>query len=216
MTKVIVHGPSFPGYTKTILLTLEEKGIDYDLRPFDFPGRPDGFERLNPFLKVPVIEHDDIVLYEASAIARYLDEAFDGPTLQPATPIARGRMNQIVSIMDQIGAPLLLRTIYTQRFIERVQSEPHDEAAIRQALPVAQICIAEFERVATTALFLAGKTLSLADLFVFPSLAYFADTVEGEDMLSTCPALRDWMTRMSERPSVQKVGLPELLAPKAA
>ncbi len=46
----------------------------------------------HPFAKVPAFEHDGFELYETAAIMRYVDETFEGPSLQPDEPRARARM----------------------------------------------------------------------------------------------------------------------------
>ena len=38
---------------------------------------------LHPFDRVPIFQHGDFTLYETSAIATYVDEAFEGPALSP-------------------------------------------------------------------------------------------------------------------------------------
>ena len=214
MSAITIHSPPYAGYTKVVLLTLEEKGVEYHLKAFDFPDRPQGFEKLNPFNKVPVIEHDGFVLYEVSAIARYIDEGFDGPPLQPEDLKSRARMNQIIAIMDQVGAPDLLRTVYSQRFVEKVHDGEPDEGAIAAALSRSEITLSVLDQFASESPFLAGLSISLADFFVMPNFAYFADTKEGEQMLADHPSLAAWLDTMKERPSVQKVGLPDLPAPK--
>jgi len=215
---IILHGPSFAGYTKAVRLVLEEKGVPYRLNHFDFPGRPAGYEQLNPFGKVPVLQHGSFVLYEASAVARYVDEAFDGPPLQPTGVMARARMNQILSIMDQVGAPALLRTVYSGRFQQRVLRVTVDDAAITAALPTCERCLVEFQRILQEGqdAFLTGAELTIADLFVAPNLAYFCDTEEGEAMLGRHADLGAWLARMATRSSVARFGLPELPAPKHA
>lgn len=211
----ILHGMSYSGYVKVIRLVLDEKGISYQFVPFDMPIPPD-FIRLNPFKKVPVLQHGDFVLYEAVAIARYLDEGFDGIALQPQELQPRSRMAQIISIMDQVGAPMMLRTVYYQRFIQKILQQPHDESSVQVGLEQCKLCLMVFEDILADHSYLVGNDITLADLFVAPNIFYFDDSVEGEIMLNQFPKLRQWMGRMKERPSVQKVGLPELPAPKAA
>ena len=41
---------------------------------------------LNPFGRVPTLVHDGFVLYETTAITRYIDEAFGGTRCSPAMP----------------------------------------------------------------------------------------------------------------------------------
>ena len=215
MSGLVLYGMPFAGYVKVIRLVLEEKGILYEFSSFGLPI-PSDFAKLNPFNKVPALEHGDFVLYEAVAIARYLDEGFDGVALQPSDVQQRSRMAQIISIMDQVGAPMMLRTVYYQRFIEKILKQPHDETAIQMGLKPCELCLTVFQTILGNNHYLVGDEVTLADLFVAPNIFYFDDTSEGELMLNQFPQLRRWMNRMKEQTSVQKVGLPELPPPKAA
>jgi glutathione S-transferase len=62
-------------------LTLEEKAVDYNLVTVDiFAAGSPAREQVarDSFGKIPAFEHDSFRLYEAGAIARYIDEAFAG------------------------------------------------------------------------------------------------------------------------------------------
>ena len=103
MTEVTLYGPHWSAYTRTARLTLIEKGVHHVLEEIDFSGGrgmpPEHLAR-HPFAKVPALRHGNYLLYETSAICRYVDAAFAGPPLQPADPKALGRMAQIVAILD--------------------------------------------------------------------------------------------------------------------
>ena len=57
----------------------------------------EAYRELHPFGKIPAMRHGDVTLFETSAIARYIDETFPGPRLQPADPRERAVMNQWIS-----------------------------------------------------------------------------------------------------------------------
>src|SRR5258706_15063859 len=103
MATPIIHGPAYSTYTRTARLALEEKGVAYQPDEVDMLAgatqKPAPLAR-PPFGKVPAFPHDDLSLYETAAIARYADEAFPGPKLQPADVKRRARMMQIISIID--------------------------------------------------------------------------------------------------------------------
>ena len=89
MSNPTLHGPAFSTYVRSVRITLTEKGVAYDLREINFlEGWPDGYENLHPFMKVPVFEHEDLVLYETPAIMVYINTAFDGPALMPVSDIS--------------------------------------------------------------------------------------------------------------------------------
>src|SRR4051794_24067433 len=106
MTAVTLHGPAYSTYARTARLVLEEKGVPYELREVDLLAgatQQPAYLELQPFAKVPAFEHDGFRLYETAAIARYVDEAFPGPRLQPSDAKRRARMTQIIAIIDSYG-----------------------------------------------------------------------------------------------------------------
>ena len=95
MADVILHGVAPSTYTRTARLTCEGKGVSYQLEPVEF-----GSARhlaLHPFGKIPILEHGSTRIFETLAIARYVDEAFKGPALQPADAKGRALMTQWIS-----------------------------------------------------------------------------------------------------------------------
>jgi glutathione S-transferase len=152
---------------------------------------------------VPVIEHGDFRLYETQAILRYVDAAFPGTALQPTEPRAAARMNQIMGISDwyvfrDVGVGIVFQRIVGPVLLGRAA----DEAAVKEALPKAQVCIRELDRLLGSQPYLAGDALSLADLMVAPQLDYFAATPEGRSLLAGT-GLEAWLGRMNARPSLR-------------
>ena len=85
MTTPVVYGPRYSTNVRSTLLTLEEKGVAYDIDEVDIfagQGQEPAHLARHPFGKVPAFEHEGLVLYETCAIMRYIDEAFQGPRLQ--------------------------------------------------------------------------------------------------------------------------------------
>ena len=75
-------GYRYSVYLRIARLVLAEKGVAFtqvEVNPF--AGAPDWYLALHPFGRVPTLRHGDFVLYETSAISRYVDAAFDGPAL---------------------------------------------------------------------------------------------------------------------------------------
>ncbi len=103
MARPIVYGARYSAYVRIVLLTLIEKGVAHDVVEVDVfaeGGPPAEHLVRHPFGKIPAFAHDGVQLYEAAAIARYVDEAFPGPALQPADPRVRARMAQAIGLLD--------------------------------------------------------------------------------------------------------------------
>lgn len=202
MADPIIHGPAYSTYVRTVRLVCLEKGVPYQLQEFDFlAGMPAEHLRRQPFGKVPAFEHDGFLLYETFAIARYIDEAFAGPALQPAEVKARARMTQICQIIDSYLYGPAIATIVIQRAIVPKMGGITDEAAITAALPAVTTALRALSDLLGAQTWLAGATLSLADLHLAPVFGYFTQMPEAS-LLAETPNLQGWWERIKGRDSV--------------
>lgn len=198
-----LYGAAYSVYVRIARLTLIEKGVDHELVEVDVfaPGGPPGWylER-HPFGKIPAFEHDGLRLHETAAIARYVDEAFDGPALQPADAGERAAMAQIVGLIDAYAYRTLVWDIYVERVSKPRAGEAADEARIAAALPVARTCLAALSALKRPGPWLLGNRLTLADLHLAPVFAYFVKAPEGRAMLAAFADLQAWWAAISARP----------------
>ena len=138
---------------------------------------------------MPTLVHDGFVLYETGAITRYVDRTFAGPALQPGTPRALARMDQMIGIIDSYGYWPMVRQVFSHRVFRAAAGRPVDEAEIAQGLAGAAKVLAALEALASEP-FLAGPELSLADLHVGAMIAYFTLAPEGAALLGQLSAAR--------------------------
>jgi len=142
--KPVLFGPAYSVYVRIARIVLEEKGVDHDHVAFDVFNRddwPDDWLERQPFGQVPAFEHGDFRLYETRAITRYIDEAFDGPALQPSGAQGRARVEQAISVLDAHGYRPMVWGIYVER-VSRGKTGESDETVIAAALPQAGDCLA--------------------------------------------------------------------------
>ena len=204
MKRLRILGLPYSVYTRSVLLVCEEKSIPYELEQVDVfhaGTAAGGYQKLNPFARIPTLIDDTFCLYETTAITHYLDDAYPGPALQPQRAAHRARMNQLISILDSY----VYRTCVWDVFVERVgkpeEGQATDEARIAQALPLAEKCLMALAQTLPDGLFLAGERLTLADLHAWPMLKIFSLAKEGETLLAASP-LADWLRRVEQRASV--------------
>jgi glutathione S-transferase len=203
--KIVVFGAAYSVYVRAVRLALEEKCVPYALVEIDVfaPGGPPAdYLGRQPFGRIPSFEHDGFRLYEAAAIERYIDESFSGPPLQPATPRARARMNQVTNLLDSYAYRTLVWDIYVERIIKPREGRSSDETRIAQALPRASTCLKALEDIMEAGPWLAGAQLTLADLHAAPMFDYFRLTAEGENLLTAHRSLSSWWTRIAARKSM--------------
>lgn len=202
---VELYGYKYSVYAWIARLALREKGVGYawrEVNPFaeDVPA---DYLAKHPFKRVPALVHDGFVLYETSAIARYVDEAFEGPPLQPATPHQRARQQQIVSVVDSYAYWPLVRQVFSHGYFRQRTGREADAHEVRRGLEAAPHVIGALEKLAGEKPFLCGDALSLADVHLAPMVGYFALHADGAVLLSRHRRLAQWWAAMSERPAFQ-------------
>src|SRR6516162_2409659 len=216
-TKMIVHGVPGSPYVRAALLTLEEKGAEYELAAMG-PGtlKQEPHLSRHPFGRIPAFEHDGWMLYETQAIMRYVDMVVPGPRLQPEEPRAAARMNQLMGIADWYLMPQVSVPITRNRVVAPRVNRPVDEEAVANAVPNARICIAEIGRLLDGHPWMAGDAISLADLLLAAHLSMLAQAPEGAQMLREHENLTRWLARIEARPSIAATTWDKLLERVAA
>ncbi len=200
MSDIVVYGFAPSTFVRTARLALEEKGVDYELETVEFGS--DSLLKLHPFGKIPAFRHGAVRLFETSAITRYVDETFDGPTLQPSDAFARARMNQWISAYNDYYVSLLGRVLIMERIVAPMQGRETDQARIDEALPEIEVRLGVLEgELGDGRPYIVGEELTLADLFFAPPIAYLRMTPESERLLANRPAIGRWFDTVSARPS---------------
>lgn len=200
MTKPILYGADYSVYVRIARMTLEEKGVDYELVPLDIfaaDGIPAWYLEHHPFGRIPAFEHDGFRLFETAAIARYVDEAFPGPALQPADPRGRARMNQVIGMFDAYG----YRAMVWDVAVERLEKTPADESLIADGLRQAETVLEVLTSLKAKGPWLLGDQITLADLHAAPIIAYFVKVAEGCDLLARFADIQEWHARIADRAS---------------
>jgi glutathione S-transferase len=206
MTNVSVYGFQVSTFVNVVRLVLHEKGA-----PFTFVDLANdmGSSRhlaLHPFNRVPILEHDGFRVYETSAIALYVDEAFDGPPLQPADAQQRARVRQWMSALCSYYYPYIAFHLGHERIVYPALDIAPDEKVVAAALPRVATALEVMEReLQASGDFLVGDRATLADLFLLPTMTTLSLTPEGADMLASKPLIRNWRERMQGRPSAMKL-----------
>jgi len=197
MSKLIIRGFPQSSYVMTARFVAGEKGVDYDFVPLA-PG-DDALATYHPYRKVPSMKHGELELYETSAIARYIDEAFDGPSLQPDTPAGRAQQDQWISVVNCYLYPHAV----PRYILQYIFPKGPDGAPNRETIDAAVKDIDRDFEVLNAAYgdspFLVGGELSLADAFVAPLYAGIARFPEGEQLLGKHDKIRAAVGALTSR-----------------
>ncbi len=199
MAEVTIFGRDMSSYVRSARLACEEKGVAYGLEPVA-PGSEEA-RAVHPFGLIPAMRHGQTVLWETAAILRYVDEAFDGPALQPADAAGRARMEQWLSAGNAYLDGPLVRDVVIQRLVVPQMGGTPDEARVAAGAKKAGRALGVMDAALGETEYLAGEAVSLADFLVLPMVFYFRRTPEGEAALAGLGNVARWYAAMKARPS---------------
>jgi len=194
MATLKIHGLPPSTFTRTVRLACHEKGIHYEM----VDAMPSTIGALNPFGKIPAITHGEVTLYESIAILRYLERVFPGPKLWPEELLAAAMCEQWASAVSDSLVNSALRYMAARFGFLPVPAEMAQKYLDKtvELMPV-------FERQLGKHRFLAGDSLTAADLYLLPLYAYFPDIAELKAIADKAPNCNRWAAEMAARPSVK-------------
>ncbi len=187
MTDLEILGLAPSTYVRSVRLTCIEKGVDHRLVPLDF--KSPAHLALHPFGKMPVVKHGDVVVFETAAILDYLDTHFEGPALMPSNRLDRVRARQWMSAAAD--------ALYPRAVGAFAGGPPDDVAAAVASLRTALVA---FDGALKNTPFIGGDRLGLADLYVWPMVAFAANDDAARSALDGLSTLGEWHTALAERP----------------
>lgn len=182
-------------------IALEEKGVDYDLTFIDLANKPDWFLAISPRGKVPLLQVEDAVLFESTAILEYLDETLE-PRLHPADPIRRARDRAWFSVADELFGALWGMMSAPDRATLEAKG-----AAARGAL----------EKMASDLVgpLWHGERFSALDAVTAPGLLrmlWLAELYPELKLWDGLAPVKAWAETLAARPAVKRSAVPDLHA----
>ncbi|HEY4106072.1 MAG TPA: glutathione binding-like protein [Polyangiaceae bacterium] len=186
--------------TRKVLMTLHENGAPFEFVLVDFAKgehkQPAHLAR-QPFGQVPSLEDEDFALYESRAMARYIDGKCGGK-LTPKDARARALMEQWISVETSNFTPHAMKFIY-QYVFKREQPEDVLKAAGERL----DVAFSILDRELAKKPYLAGDSISLADVCFAPYLEYLAPSPAAEKIGAHANVAR-WWREISARPTWKK------------
>lgn len=192
-------GFSASNYYNKVKLALLEKGVPFE-EELAWLGQTD--TSCSPLGKVPYLKTEQGGLSESTVILEYLEDAYPHPALLPADPFAGAKVRELVRYLE-LHLELVARNLYPEAFFGGKVSD----SAKEKIGPQLEKNIAAFAKLASFSPFLAGDSFTIADcagVVHLPLVASATKIIYGRDFMADLP-VRDYLKRMGERPSVQKV-----------
>jgi glutathione S-transferase len=192
------------------MLALEYKGIEYvshRLDPSKKEHKKPEFLALNPRGTVPVLVANGVVIAESVAIMAFLESAHPAPPLFGQTPAETGLIWQrIFEVVNYVRDPIETGVVRAISYGEALK----DPEGARAAATLAKIGLAWLEDVLHRQPYLAGQSVSAADIAAMPILRMLGrfgakpDAIDlglGFDNLGySQPAITAWLERLEAIP----------------
>ena len=186
------------------LLALCEKRLRFDIETVHLPEKARFLEKLSPYGRVPVLEHDGARIFESSVICEYLEDAFPEPALLPRDPAARAGARFWIDFCNARFMPAYFNLLKSGpgpgRERHRAELSEHlrfiDETGLRSAEGRGR--------------FWLGSHFSLVDIAFYPLFERFAAVEEYRDVriADEHTRLLDWLEAMRERDCVRRYSRP--------
>jgi glutathione S-transferase len=194
-----ILGDARSTYTRAARIAFFEKGIAHAHR--SVPPHSPEIDAINPFGRIPVLRLGQETICEASAILRYIDEAYPGPALMPPTPLERARAEQWVSRFNAYFDRPIVRNYVGHHIFPRGPDGKPDRAAIEAAIPEIRAALAALDAGYGERNYLVGEMPSLPDFLLAPPIQYLGLFPEGRDLIASFANVKRAHEVFAARPS---------------
>lgn len=187
-------------FAAKVEVALRFKRVPYEAVPPPGGYGSADYKPIVPAGTIPAIVHEGLVLSESETIVEYLEEAFPEPPLLPHGIAARARCRQLARFHDTRLEPPL------RALFPHMTPAGRDPAFVARQLELFRTRLADLAVMATTAPWLAGAALTLADLPYPPTLLMAGLMLEhlGERLVLP-PALDEWHAMAVAHPAFAPV-----------
>lgn len=179
-------------YVQRAAIALHEGGVPFERRNIDLANKPDWFLKLSPLGKVPIlVVNDDVVLFESSVIAQYVDEN-TGSTLLSSDTLEKYSQLAWLEFASQVIAG-----------IGRMYSAD-TRSAVDNARTNLESKFRRLEQSLHDGPWFANEHFTLVDAAFAPAFRYFdiIEDLSGFEFFARTPKVARWRSALSERPSV--------------
>ncbi|WIO74423.1 glutathione S-transferase family protein [Porticoccaceae bacterium LTM1] len=167
MSLTVLGSPLSP-YVRKVTVSLRLKEVEFQLdhtvSPFSIP---DGFEKLNPLKRIPVLKHEDRAIADSGVICRYLDSVFPQHKLSLDDPYLQSQVDWFEKFADYELAPLLTFQAFRLLLLFPVMQREVDTAQVHARLDKELPPLLNYleEQIGDND-YLVGNQFTLADLAV--------------------------------------------------
>lgn len=194
-----IYGLKQATCTQRVLLTLEELGLDYELKDIDLKKgehKTPEYLKLNPFGQIPALEHNGKILFESRSLIRYI------ASLSSGLYNNKELVETWLECDNNHFNPKISPIIYERVFKKYYNQEP-DENIIKQNLDKLLPILNIYDKHLADHEYLAD-TYSIADISHLPYLRMFYENGFNQ-YVDERPNLKRWYDSLSNKPMWKKL-----------
>lgn len=197
-----LHGMTYSNYYNMVKTVMIEKGMAFEevhILPKQMAENLD----MSPMGKVPCLETEQGFLTETTVMIDYLDALGQGPSFYPEDAFARAKVQELIKHLE-LYIELPARRLYGDAFFGRPASDEL-KAEVRPSLEKGFASLSQLGKFSP---YLMGDQLSYADIFFRFSVGVATIACKKSlqwDALNEVPNIKDLLSLMDERASIQQV-----------
>ncbi|KAJ7224966.1 glutathione S-transferase [Mycena haematopus] len=195
-----LYGGRIATCTRRVATVLHELKVPFELIEVDVmhgAHKTPEYMKFQPFGQIPYIDDDGFILYETRAICRYIAAKYPASGLIPTEPKANALFEQAASVELTNFDPSASKA--AMELFKKGLGWPDDEAVMTQQLEVLDKKLEAYEVILSKTRYLAGETLTLADLFHLPYAGIIGSG--GTDIMTRRPNVARWYNELVSRPA---------------
>ena len=188
---VTVHASSLDPCCAMVLLAAGYARVSVDYSEVDIDTNKhltSDFTNMNPFQKVPVLEHKGLVVTDSGAIVRYLCH---GRPALPLAPRDRARFDAAFEAVRSNLLPEVTAAAVEAVFAPRRSRRPIDQAALSASVQKVRDVVATLNATYfREGNFVVGRSITVADI-ALAAAAFTMANVVGQDVCNDGP-IKSW------------------------
>ncbi|KAJ7123384.1 glutathione S-transferase-like protein [Mycena epipterygia] len=197
-----LYGFTHATCTRRVATVLHELKVPFELIPVDLRNgehKSPAYLEKQPFGQIPYIDDDGFILYETRAICRYIAAKHPESGLIPAEAKAHALFEQAAAVelcnFDPSASKIVAETVIKPMMM----GVPPNTEAVAPLLEVLDKKLDAYDAILGKQRYLAGDSLTLADLFHIPYAPLLAQG--GSDIMTQKPNVARWYNELLARPS---------------
>ncbi|KAK6966505.1 glutathione S-transferase [Favolaschia claudopus] len=202
-----LHGGKQATCTRRVATVLHELQVPFELIEVDVANgahKSPEYLKIQPFGQIPYIDDDGFLLYETRAICRYIAAKYPKYGLIPTEPKANALFEQAASVELTNFDPSASKA-GLQLWIRKMGYPfPTDDKIIADNLETLEKKLDAYEAILSKQRYLAGETITLADIFHLPYGVFVTYAGSESDSVmnrASRPNVARWYKELISRPS---------------